>query len=321
MFGTKRRGVAKLHVSVSLCLLTNGVVALTAVMCTILFAETFQVRFRGVGTEAEDESLRSATRNDKVSEQADLLEDHVVLLTYGKVASSSLGISFASVLGLEFKQDVGLKGYHTQVPSYDRGITTHAPYVVKDFLAKVPRGKRCWVVTVVRNPFVHPISVYGEQRLSQVGQEFYNNSAYLFDDFRAWRKKSNQHEVWFGQTFFENLRINVVAHARGFDFESRHLLVRAVVAGVDVRVLVIRYEDYNEWDNIIGRYFKGFKLGVTYKGANHRITDQRLWAVPAKLLRSQYKYSAEEAQDVLQSDSWLFYTRDEKMAMLRNATD
>lgn len=85
---------------------------------------------------------------------------HGIVITYGKVASTSLAeCTLPKLLGVE----QGSPFCSARKPQYGRLCDTHDHAIAADFVRKAPPGAPLVIIMAVRNPFTHVISGVFEQ--------------------------------------------------------------------------------------------------------------------------------------------------------------
>ena len=209
----------------------------------------------------------------------------VLVFQYGKVASSSV------VRG--FKQSVQIEAAHAHAPEQasawfkglDTGISPNIQgYALSTGWSLFP-GDRCFVITMTRSHFsrdpseyfeniflpAHPFGFHprgkrrdkdtdpgpGESRWTKdsVLQLAESNLTALLADFHA------QHPIvlgyfstWWSMVFSQVTGVDVLKVP--FDFAQKYSLVQSARC----KALVLRFEDLEHWQEILGQFFPGFVL-------------------------------------------------------------
>jgi len=245
-------------------------------------------------------------------------QDDFILLQYGKVGSSTLRDSFADYF---YGKDA--KDFLKSVPfawkrmsNYPREVMTHEADIAKDKLEH--SGSEPWILTVTRNRFHRDISAYfqnvgnwktKEQVLTMPISELHEDFRTKYHGDVSLPTSDNPHK-WFQTEFQKAVGFNIVDHAG--DFKDGSLYVERNFSGRLVHTVLIRFEDMQRWDLILGKYFPGFQVGDA-KPKN--IGDEKWYAARYEEFLNTYKFSESEIDLLCGGDTFKFYTKEEVQAM------
>jgi len=265
-------------------------------------------------------------------------EDYLLIYTYGKTASSSFqhaipGVKVPYIEGpcerssppvvceaqAKCETASSYSAATSRCPvkdptSYPRAIKVHHRGVAQDFVEKVPRGKRLWVVTMTRNPFEREFSWFVQNIWWKMPKNEKKANEMTSDElcsaFRHRRKGTEDNIAkWFSEDFFavtgEDLSKNAIPKV--YNFRQRNISKHRTM-----NIIQLRFEDIASWNKDISKHFSGFSLPWRnvhdgFRGDIH------------KLLHNHCSFSTDEIAVMAQTDTMKFYTHEEQAAFLSAA--
>jgi len=215
---------------------------------------------------------------------------NVFILNYGKVASNTCNSLF-----------------------YNNGYNSYPPhlYNCQKWNDKTIFNKNTLIVSITRHPKTRIPSVFfnnmgnklsifhaanGVSDINVLNNIFHNNCLKYYDTYGEttfWHGKKRvfpPFKNWFNYEFNKNLKTNIFEHP--FDYENKYLLYNRKINKNDIQyILILRYEDIKEWDNILE------KIGLNIKNKNlKRINIRSNKNSIYNTFKKQLKYTKEEEE-------------------------
>jgi len=182
------------------------------------------------------------------------LPTHILLFNYGKVASTSMQISFGKLSG-------SYPEYVTELrKTYPPRCKIHDFNIARDYIEKLPNGSNAWVITAIRNRFNRDIAAYFQRFRHNV--EFENKMRNktvpeLQEDFQG--ERLDYADDWFQRDFFNATNVNLLTYAEQAK-KNKYVHVKRGPEDKRLQILLVRFEDIGHWDKIFGAFFPGFTL-------------------------------------------------------------
>eukprot|EP00929_Paragymnodinium_shiwhaense_P032751 TRINITY_DN18113_c0_g1_i4.p1 TRINITY_DN18113_c0_g1~~TRINITY_DN18113_c0_g1_i4.p1 ORF type:complete len:394 (-),score=56.89 TRINITY_DN18113_c0_g1_i4:296-1447(-) len=253
--------------------------------------------------------------NQRVSFQsfeAQRLRERILIFTHGKVGSTSLQWSLAEVFKIyNSKGRIEIPFHFKKLGNYGRGSDTHDPNMAQDILGKAQAGDRYWIVTATRNPWYHLMSTYFELLAGRMKTALTWSDDELIADFRKWRAgPADQTAHWWTRHFMRGTGIDILKYADKFDHDKHRLFIDTDGPnGSRISVVLLHFEDISKWNSILSEFFPAFKMRKV------RTSHNRWYSPLYQRLKSNFVYTAEEAQQLRDAQSWAFYSEAEKAKM------
>lgn len=225
--------------------------------------------------------------------------DRILIFQYGKVASSSMETSLGHLMDPPRK----IPFEHDPKDHYQKGGKIHSKEVATDFLSKVPDGSRVWVITMTRDRYARDISAFFQNL-----QEKNMTVEELQDKFHSHHSFTDH---WFSKDFREVTGVNMMEHANELaDGSHNHIAVKHQWQRngkkVDLNILLLRFEDIKKWQQILVKYFPGFRM------TKENTASLKWYATLYKRFIQTLKLNDKEREDICKGESLNFYSDEEK---------
>jgi len=193
---------------------------------------------------------------------------------------------------------------------YPQGAKIHNGDVAKAMIEHPEKPGKIWVITITRNRFYRDISAYFQNVLNfnspfTAEQVLSVPISQLHEDFR--RRFPVHEDSWFQTVFMKAVGVNLT-DVNGYDHGPLH--VEYALHGRSIQILLLRFEDISDWQGTLGTHFPGFEMAVKENNGN-----QKWYAARYEEFLNTYEFSPSEITLLCGSDTWSFYSVEEKMAM------
>lgn len=239
-------------------------------------------------------------------------KDYALVYSMPKVGSTSLWVGV---------------GAHRQIWAYYESLNetykhiakTHVHAIAKDFLRKVPEGRRIWLFCAVRNPFARLASLYWEdiemeRHLSDLSQEqilAMNTSDLHLDFLQNWTL--HLRDDFFSRDLLDAVGVDLSQIK--FPFEAGKMMIEGTAFGKQVVVVVLRAEDVKVWWDIM-------RHNVPTWASGHKQNAKDLWyGAKYQEFRRTFRWPGWAIDELLAGDSLRFYTIAERATFLHRVIE
>lgn len=250
--------------------------------------------------------------------------EKIFIFQYGKVGSSSLNKYFgqlrskAQVVAHVHRFSGGIEYLgHTLTPNKTIWLQEQEkrPYILSTTMDdgrkskyKISPNETIWVVTATRNLFLRNLSAMFENHKT-AGINTTTSMNEVFQHVHRWETTTEGVITsFFREHFFNVTSVNLEKYA--FNVSRRALFVKSG----NIRVLLLRYEDFIYWERIICYYFPRIKGSMPKTNLGSRAWYDEVYTQAQVYMA----YSPHEVTNLLSSDTALFYT-DCELAAWKNS--
>lgn len=190
----------------------------------------------------------------------------------------------------------------------------HFEQQARDWIRKHGGNNRTvWIVTMVRNRFLRDVSSLFENRKT-FAVSLSDNYEALERTFRInFHSEESLTAHWFRDVWAPATGLDLAAHAHEFSPTRRSLFV----ASGRLRVVLLRFEDIDNWGATLHKYFPHFNQTQLQRLNAKRKTGLR--AAQYNDFRARVAFTDDQIQKVSAGDSFQFYSTCERAEMKRAA--